>query len=133
LETLATASKATVDETTKQPQKRGRKPKVSKTEEPQDLTLTNVERLSLRLFLSDMDRFSKAHNLAFVQRMGFIKQIDPDGTIARFDKELSVASQGVEEAGKQYQEVVSAVEKRLGISLKDFSFDADTGVLRRAG
>lgn len=93
--------------------------------------LTPTEVLSLRLFHSEQERFSRQHTLVSIQRASYLKQVDPEGRLAKMDSELQQAAGAHQAAQKQYQEVVEAAEKRLGIKLNEYTFDTDTGILRK--
>lgn len=93
--------------------------------------LTPTEVLSLRLFHSEQERFSRQHTLVSIQRGSYLKQIDPEGRLAKMDAELQQAAGAHQAAQKQYQETVEAAETRLGIKLNEYTFDTDTGILRK--
>ena len=95
------------------------------------LSLTEAETLKLRLFQSEQERYGRQYTLATIHRMSYLKQIDPEGRLAKMEQEMGLASGAAEAARKQYQEVIEAVEARLNIKLTDFSFDANTGVLHK--
>lgn len=96
-----------------------------------ELVLTEPEALKLRLFMSEQERFGRQYTLATIQRAAYLKQIDPNGQLAKIEQDMGLASGSAEAARKQYQEVLEAVEARLGIKLTDYSFDANTGVLHK--
>lgn len=96
-----------------------------------ELVLTEPEALKLRLFMSEQERFGRQYTLATIQRAAYLKQIDPNGQLAKIEQDMGLASGSAEAARKQYQEVLEAVEARLGVKLNDYSFDANTGVLHK--
>ena len=116
-----------------------RKPRAKKAAapapEPQHATdalyLTQTEVLRLRLFHSEQERFSRQHTLAAIQKASYIKQLDPEGRLAKMDSELQHAASAHQAAQKQYQETLQAAESRLGIKLNDYTFDTDTGILHK--
>jgi len=96
-----------------------------------ELVLTEPEALKLRLFMSEQERFGRQYTLATIQRVSYLKQIDPEGRLTKIEQDMGLASGAAEAARKQYQEVLEAVEARLSIKLHDYSFDANTGVLHK--
>ena len=96
-----------------------------------EMYLTHTEVLSLRLFHSEQERFSRQHTLVSIQRASYLKQVDPEGRLAKMEAELQQAAGAHQAAQKQYQEVVESAEKRLGIKLNEYTFDTDTGILRK--
>lgn len=105
---------------------------VTNAAEPMEfLSLTETETLKLRLFQSEQERYGRQYTLATIQRMSYLKQIDPEGRLAKIEQDMGLASGAAEAARKQYQEVIEAIESRLSIKLTDFSFDTDTGVLHK--
>lgn len=96
-----------------------------------ELVLTEPETLKLRLFQSEQERYGRQYTLATIQRTSYLKQIDPNGQLAKIEQDMGLASGAAEAARKQYQEVIDAVEARLGVKLNDYSFDMNTGVLHK--
>lgn len=96
-----------------------------------DLVLTEPETLKLRLFQSEQERYGRQYTLATIQRVSYLKQIDPEGRLAKIEQDMGLASGAAEAARKQYQEVIEAVEARLSVKLHDYSFDMNTGVLHK--
>lgn len=101
------------------------------SEQPKELSLTQVETLSLRLFHSESERAQKAFTLAGINRASYLKQIDPQENLSKFEAEMRTAAAASEEARKQYQEVMQSAEARLSIKLSEYTFDGDTGLLRK--
>ena len=100
------------------------------TTEPKSLQLTEVEVLKLRLFMTERDRFKQQKMLTNIKRLSYLKQVDPNDLLAKFDGELSALDAAVVQAEKQYQEVVEAVQSRLNLKLDEYTFDGQTGILR---
>lgn len=111
--------------------KPGRPKKQQPIEQPRELTLTQVEALRLRLFHAEHERAGKAFTLAGINRASYLKQIDPQDNLSKLDAEMKAAAASAEEARKQYQETVETAEARLGIKLSEYTFDGDTGLLRK--
>jgi len=104
----------------------------SKAAEPvRLLALTTEERLHLRLYESETVRWAAESHVRNQQRDAYLRKIDPEGKLSKMTNEARAVAQKSGEAQKQYQATVKAVEDRLGIVLKDYSFDDVTGALHK--
>lgn len=95
------------------------------------LALTTEERLHLRLYESETVRWAAESHVRNQQRDAYLRKIDPEGKLGKMANEARAVAQKSGEAQKQYQATVKAVEDRLGIVLKDYSFDDVTGALHK--
>jgi hypothetical protein len=95
------------------------------------LALTTEERLHLRLYESETVRWAAESHVRGQQRDAYLRKIDPEGKLGKMANEARAVAQKSAEAQKQYQATVKAVEDRLGIVLKDYSFDDVTGALHK--
>jgi hypothetical protein len=123
------------EETQDKPKRKPGRPKKQKpaeqAEQPKELSLTQVEVLSLRLYHSENERSQKAFTLAGINRAAYLKQIDPQENLSKFEAEMRASAAASEEARKRYQDVMQSAEARLGIKLSEYTFDGDTGLLRK--
>lgn len=110
---------------------RPKKTQVEVVEQPKELCLTEVEVLRLRLFHAEQERSVKAYTLASINRASYLKQIDPQDNLSKLDADIRSSTASSEEARKRYQETVQSAESRLGINLTEYTFDGDTGLLRK--
>ena len=94
--------------------------------------LTEVELLKFRLFMAEQQRAEALNTLATIKKLSYLKQIDPNDQLAKFDQELAALNQQRADAQKQYQETLEAAQSRLGLNLQDYTFDGQTGLLRKA-
>lgn len=132
------ASKAKAKASTKATDKGATKPAAAKgkgkgkaPEPVRLLALTTEERLHLRLYESETVRWAAESHVRNQQRDAYLRKIDPEGKLGKMANEARAVAQKSGEAQKQYQATVKAVEDRLGIVLKDYSFDDVTGALHK--
>lgn len=95
------------------------------------LALTTEERLHLRLYESETVRWAAESHVRGQQRDAYLRKIDPEGKLAKMSQEARAVAEKSAEAQKQYQATVKAIESRLGIVLKEYSFDDVTGALHK--
>lgn len=95
------------------------------------LALTTEERLHLRLYESETVRWAAESHVRGQQRDAYLRKVDPEGKLGKMTNEARAVAQKSADAQKQYQATVKAVEDRLGIVLKDYSFDDVTGALHK--
>jgi len=101
------------------------------SEQPGELYLSETEVLRLRLFHAEQERSLKAYTLATISRASYLKQVDPQDNLSKLDADIRSSAASSEEARKRYQETVQSAESRLGIKLTEYTFDGDTGLLRK--
>ena len=107
------------------------KAKLKAPEAVRVLALTTEERLHLRLYESETVRWAAESHVRNQQRDAYLRKIDPEGKLGKMTNESRAVAQKSAEAQKQYQATVKMVEDRLGIVLKDYSFDDVTGALHK--
>jgi hypothetical protein len=95
------------------------------------LALTTEERLHLRLYESETVRWAAESHVRNQQRDAYLRKIDPEGKLGKMANESRAVAQKSAEAQKQYQATVKSIEDRLGIVLKEYSFDDVTGALHK--
>ena len=95
------------------------------------LALTTEERLHLRLYESETVRWAAEAHVRGQQRDAYLRKIDPEGKLGKMAQEARAVAEKSAEAQKQYQATVKAIESRLGIVLKEYSFDDVTGALHK--
>lgn len=93
------------------------------------LKLTEVECLKLSRYDSDQRAAINEHALLKHKKDQYLKQIDPQGILASFDRELAKSKADVKEAEDLGKAVRTEIESRLNIQLINYSFDDKTGVL----
>lgn len=93
------------------------------------LQLTREEILGLKLAEAEGRAATFQLALRQLQRENYLAQIDPKGLLKKVGEEIANANKAVVEHKTAYLQAMQAVEKRLGISMKEYSFDETTGVL----
>lgn len=96
---------------------------------PQQMALNEPERLRLRAYMAEFRRYNAEASLRLLEKQAYLRQLDPDNKLAVLDQAIRGVSESAAKAQQQYNETLAGVEKRLGISIKDFSFDDETGLL----
>lgn len=92
-------------------------------------SLTEVERLRLKLAESELQRYLSDAKVHEVHRLLLLKRIDPQGQLEKLDSALRTASTAALRSKQVYADVVKGIETRLKIKLSDYSFDDETGTL----
>jgi hypothetical protein len=98
-------------------------------EAPTLLSLTNEERLLLRLHESEAVRWASETHLRQAKRAGYLAKIDPERLLAKMDEEIRAVASKSHQARQQYEAVTKKVEERLKVKLANYSFDDETGAL----
>ena len=120
------------------PSKRGKKPRVPKSkkpaapvEPPDDLALTERELLTLRIHDAEFRQHSAEAKSRYLEKQALLRQLDPDNRLGLLDQAIGRSGEAAAKAKAAHAEVVKHIETRLGITLTDYSYDADTGRLWR--
>lgn len=92
-------------------------------------SLSETERLRLKLAESEMQRYLADAKVHEVHRMLLLKRIDPQGQLEKLDAALRTANTSALRAKQSYADAVKGIEARLNIKLSDYSFDDETGTL----
>lgn len=96
---------------------------------PATLALSETERLKIRTYLAEYRRYNAEATLRLMEKQALLRQLDPDNKLGLLDQAIRGASESAAKAQAQHNETLADVEKRLGINIKDFSFDEETGRL----
>lgn len=108
-----------------------RKPRAAKkgvsVAEAPTMSLTDSERLRLRTYIAENRRFNAEASMRLLEKHALVRQLDPDNKLGLLDQSIRNASEAAARAQQQHNEVLAEVEKRLGISVQNFSFDDETG------
>jgi hypothetical protein len=115
--------------------KRPRKPKAAASPEatlpPDDLTLSEKEVLKMRLHDAEFRQHSAEATARYLEKQALLRQLDPDNRLGLLDQAIGRSGEAAAKAKAAHAEVVKHIETRLGITLTDYSYDADTGRLWR--
>lgn len=93
------------------------------------LKLTESERLNLQRLGAEIRAGDATHKQKQAEADAFIKSIDPEGKYHRLIGDAMTAKVTVQQFVMQNNALVDAVSKRLGINLRDYSYDDETGAL----
>lgn len=92
-------------------------------------TLTQEELFKLRAFESESRVAGLEAAMLTVERDVFLRKHDPEGRLARWAESIYARNEMAKQKKLAYIDAISKIEKRLGISMKDYSFDDETGAL----
>ena len=92
-------------------------------------TLTQEELFRLRAFESESRVAGLEAAMLTIERDAFLRKHDPEGRLARWAESIHVRNEMAKQKKLAYIDAISKIEKRLGISMKDYSFDDETGAL----
>ncbi|NDD55042.1 hypothetical protein EBZ39_14465 [bacterium] len=92
-------------------------------------TLTQEELFKLRAFESESRVAGLEAAMLTIERDGFLRKYDPEGKLARWAESIHARNEMAKQKKLAYIDAISKIEKRLGISMKDYSFDDETGTL----
>ena len=95
------------------------------------LKLDNDTRLNLMHLDAEVRAARNQFTMEQMKLAQYIQSIDKDGIIARSQAALQATAQhmGVMEA--RYSQLRQEVEKKMGINLREYSFDDETGTLHK--
>ena len=93
------------------------------------LKLTEGERLNLQRLGAEIRAGNLQHALKQAEADAYIKGIDPEGKYHRLIGDAMTAKVTVQQFVLQNNALVEAVSNRLGINLRKFSYDDESGVL----
>jgi hypothetical protein len=105
------------------------KKKREENREPETLKLTELELARLEQYGAKIRACDSERLVVLSQKNAYIQQIDPIGHLGKYDSKMSALRQERDEADSGYQAISAAVEKRLGIKLKEYAYDDTTGQL----
>ncbi len=105
--------------------------KLAKSAEPElmrldENTVLKLEKLSNQLRAVDSETVITG-NL----RQSYLQKIDPEQNLLKFDQKLEALRAERQKAQVQYVGLAKSIGDRLGITLSDYSYDDETGVLRK--
>jgi hypothetical protein len=115
------------------PKRRSRRTKkaIPATPGPAEIALAERELLRLRAFDAEYRRHAAEAAAKHLEKQALIRQLDPDNRLGLMDLAIQRSGEAAAKAKQQHEAVVKEVETRLGITLTDYSYDADTGRLWR--
>lgn len=97
--------------------------------EPKNICLSKVQVMELRAYEAE----AKVHELQSLlfqkHKEEVLRQLDPNGILAKLDNDINAFRKNAQDARKLYQEVMKNIETQLNIKLSDYSYDELTGQL----
>jgi hypothetical protein len=113
----------------RKPRRKAKAEPVIESATPIAMALTETECLKIRTFLAEFRRYNAEATLRVMEKQNLQRQLDPDNRLGLLDQAVRAASENAAHAQAQHNQMLKQVEERLGISIKDFSFDENTGQL----
>jgi hypothetical protein len=97
--------------------------------EPKKLFLTKEEMLNFDLHEARVECFKAKADAILVKRELFLKEVDPQGQYHKFGDALKQNNEKLTDLKNKHEALRKAIEARLGVSLKDYAYDDETGLL----
>lgn len=113
------------------------KKKTSKKVDPTNIShegtlkLSDILRLTLLRYEAEVRASDGEIRLHVGSLESYIKSIDPEGKITKMQSEIQALVHNRDLIKKKYQDTLKEIESELGISMSDFSFDTETGILHK--
>ena len=107
------------------------KKKASKGDVGNVLKLDNETRLNLCRFEAEVRAARNQFTLEQMRLGEYIKSIDKDGIIAKSQATLQATALHMATMEARYNSLRQEVEEKLGIALREYSFDDETGTLHK--
>lgn len=92
-------------------------------------TLTSEELYKLRAFEAESKTLILEAKMLLAERNAFLKKIDPENQLIKWSEEIDRRREGARTKKISYSNTIQQIEKRLNISMADYSFDDETGAL----
>lgn len=92
-------------------------------------TLTSEELYKLRAFEAESKSLILEARILLAERNDFLRKVDPEGKLAKWGEEIERRKEGARSKKISYSNTIQQIEKRLKISMADYSFDDETGTL----
>lgn len=102
-------------------------PKTS--DEPVVLRLDELTILKLSKYQAQIRAVTSEISMQSTQRQAYVKQVDPKGLLDIYDKKILALKDEYVAAKNEYILVAEKVKATLGVDLKQYTYDEQTGVL----
>ena len=99
--------------------------------EPTPPQLTREELFALQLAQFQARAYDAELQLEIIKRDAYLKQVDPQGQIARMAAFIRGRADEAATAKTAYAEAKKKIEERLKIDLKEWAYDDQTGLLTK--
>ena len=108
----------------------------SKVKAPKDclsmhgtLKIDDLSRMTLLRWEAQMQAYQSDILNRNIALNAFIKSVDPSGQISKQQQAITATQAELVRARTAYEDARGSIEKKLGIDLRDYSFDTESGVL----
>lgn len=98
-------------------------------EQPRLLSLKETEVLSIKLFEAETRAATYAATIRQMEREAYLRKIDPENKLGKLEEEFRNFAKKANDYRGAYQRTITNIETRVGISMKDYTYDDETGVL----
>lgn len=98
---------------------------------PKDLYLTKDELNALQLFQFQARAFEAEMQLEVLKKDAYLAKIDPESRLAKMMALIRGRSNEAAIAKQAYTKTIADIEARLSISLKEWSYNDENGLLSR--
>ena len=105
------------------------KTKRENSKDPKTLKLTELELARLEQYSERIRAAGSEHMVVLSQKNAYIQQIDPSQNIAKFDAKLLALRNEQTQGNEAYASVAKQAGERLGIDLREYSYDDVSGQL----
>jgi len=96
---------------------------------PQFLSLDPNTVLRLRMYEAETRAATSEGRLRISQMQSLLQQIDPEGKVLALQQQIDDFLRKKAAAEKNYLATILGIESKLGIKMKDYSYDDETGRL----
>jgi hypothetical protein len=104
-------------------------PAPEQQDEPKQLSLKETEVLSLKLYEAETRAATYAATIRQMEREAYLRKIDPENKLGKLEEEFRGYAKKANDYRNLYQRTITNIETRVGISMKDYTYDDDTGML----
>lgn len=94
------------------------------------MKLTETEIWKFKFYQAEARRLQLEAQAAHSRKFAYLKQVDPEGRLAAFDREVADHCNAASQALAGHYDTVAEVQKRYKIDLAHYAWDDETGVLR---
>jgi Xaa-Pro aminopeptidase len=97
--------------------------------DPAPLKLDDLTRLRLLRAQAEINNAQTRMTLAMEALKAKLKEIDPEGVLARLQTDAAAQQKVLDRFLNEYNQIYGEIKTKLGIDLKQYGFDDETGVL----
>lgn len=94
-------------------------------------SLKQEELLLLRALEAETKAMSLEARIIAIEKAALLRKIDPENKIEQMNQGIDTRKEAVRRKKLLYVAAISKIEKRLGISMSEYSFDDETGTLTK--